>query len=151
MTNWQENILTGSDQIRELLAATRTVAVLGIKTEAQAGQPAFYVPESLALAGLDIIPVPVYYPEVTEILGRPVYRRLVDIPVEVDLVDIFRRPQDIPQHVDDILTKKPKAVWLQSGIRHDEVAQTLAEAGIKVVQDRCLMVDYRTFAHRNAG
>jgi predicted CoA-binding protein len=144
MKNWQENILTEPAVIRDLLAQIKSVAVLGIKTEAQAGQPAFDVPQYLASAGLEIIPVPVYYPEAREILGRPVYRRLMDIPQEIDLVDVFRRPQDIPQHVADILAKKPRAVWLQSGIRYDEVAQEFAEAGILVVQDRCLMVAYRS-------
>src|SRR5947209_6392623 len=116
MTNWQQNLLDSSEQIRELLLNTKRIAVLGIKTERQAGQPAFYVPEYLAAVGFEIIPVPVYYPEVTEILGQKVYRRLADIPVEVDLVNIFRRSQDIDQHVEDIITKAPKAVWLQSGI-----------------------------------
>lgn len=126
-----------------MLAITRTVAVLGIKTEAQSAQAAYYVPEYLQKAGYEIIPVPVYFPEATEILGRRVYRKLVDIPGEVDLVNVFRRPVDIPQHVDDILAKRPRAVWFQLGIRHDEVAQVLAEAGIQVVQDRCIMVDHR--------
>ena len=144
MMNWQENILTATADIRNLLEQTRTVAVLGIKTEAQSEQPAFYVPQYLASVGLDVIPVPVYYPEVTHILGREVYRKLTDIPVDVDLVDVFRRSQDIPKHVDDILAKRPKAVWFQSGIHHDEVAEMLAREGIKVVQNRCLMVDYRS-------
>jgi predicted CoA-binding protein len=61
------------------------------------------------------------------------------------MVNVFRRPQDIPPHVDDILAKKPKSVWLQLGIYHDAAAQRLAEAGIKVVQNRCLMVDHRRF------
>lgn len=126
-----------------MLAITRTVAVLGIKAEAQSAQAAYYVPEYLQKAGYEIIPVPVYFPEATEILGRRVYRKLVDIPGEVDLVNVFRRPVDIPQHVDDILAKRPRAVWFQLGIRHDEVAQVLAEAGIQVVQDRCIMVDHR--------
>jgi predicted CoA-binding protein len=117
--------------------------VLGIKTEAQQSQPAFYVPAYLSRAGFEVIPVPVYYPQATEILGRKVYRRLVDVPGEIDLVDVFRRSKDIPGHVDDILAKGPKAVWFQSGIRHDAVAERLARAGIKVVQDRCLMVDHR--------
>jgi predicted CoA-binding protein len=117
--------------------------VLGIKTEAQAGQPAFYVPKYLQTAGFQIIPVPVYYPEATSILGQQVFRRLADIPIDVDLVNVFRVSQDVPQHVEDILAKKPKAVWLQSGIRNDAAAETLAKAGIKVVQDRCLMVDHR--------
>jgi len=149
MMNWQDNILTTTAQIGELLAQTRTVAVLGIKTEAQSGQPAFYVPQYLASAGLDVIPVPVYYPEVTRILSRQVYRKLIHIPVEVDMVDVFRLPQHIPHHVEDILEKRPRAVWLQSGIRNDEVAEQLARAGIKVVQDRCLMVDYRSLTRRS--
>ena len=144
--NWQENIITNSADIRDLLNETRTIAVLGIKTEEQAGQPAFYVPSYLKNAGFQIIPVPVYYPQVTQILGQQVFRRLVDIPIDVDLVNVFRRSQEVPPHVEDILAKKPKAVWLQSGIRHDAVAETLAKAGIKVVQDRCLMVDHRYLA-----
>ena len=142
--DWQENLINTPAQIRELLAQTRTIAVLGIKTEAQADQAAFYVPSYLDSAGFEIIPVPVYYPEATSILGHKVYRTLVEIPVEVDLVDIFRRSEDIPSHVEDILAKKPKAVWFQSGIRHDSVAEQLAKAGILVVQDRCLMVDHRS-------
>lgn len=142
--DWKQNILTARGEIRELLNATQTIAVLGIKTEAQSGQPAFYVPRYLQGAGFQIIPVPVYYPEVTVILGEQVYRRLVEIPIDVDLVNVFRRSQDVPPHVEDILAKKPKAVWLQSGIRNAAAAETLAKAGIKVVQDRCLMVDHRS-------
>jgi uncharacterized protein len=140
---WQQNIIEDPRRIRELLLETRTIAVLGIKTEEQSGQPAFYVPRYLDEAGFDVIPVPVYYPNVTHILGHKVYRTLASIPMDVDLVNVFRRPNDIPAHVDDILTKKPKAVWMQSGIRNDAVAQQLAQAGIQVVQDRCLMVEHR--------
>src|SRR6185369_6335135 len=135
-----ENILERDEQIRELLKQTKTIAVLGIKTEAQGGQPAFYVPKYMQDAGFKIIPVPVYYPETTEILGEKVYRKLTDIPEEIDLLNVFRRPQDIPAHLEDILASHPKAVWFQLGIRHDEAALTLAENGIKVVQDLCLMV-----------
>ena len=141
--NWQENILTLTAEIQALLNETRTIAVLGIKTETQASQPAFYVPSYLQTAGFRVIPVPVYYPQALQILGQQVYRRLVDIPIDVDLVNVFRLSQDLPPHVEDILAKMPKAVWLQSGIRNDAVAETLAKAGIKVVQDRCLMVEHR--------
>lgn len=141
--NWKDNILTTDDEIRELLRNTKTIAVLGIKPESHASQPAFYVPEYMANAGYDIIPVPVYYPEVTEILGKKVYRDLNDIPDEIDLLNVFRRPEDIANHTDEILSKKPKAVWFQLGIRNDEVAERLAETGIKVVQDLCLMVEHR--------
>jgi hypothetical protein len=85
----------------------------------------------------------VYYSEVTHILGHKVYRKLVDISFEVDLVDVFCRAEDLPGHVEDILAKRPKAVWFQSGIRHDAVAERLAATGIQVVQDRCVMVDHR--------
>ena len=142
-SNWRDNLIDDSVQIRELLSQTKTIAVLGIKTEEQSNQPAFYVPKYMQNAGFKIIPVPVYYPEVTEILGEPVHRTLAEIPGDVDMVNVFRRPQDIPPHVDDILAKKPRSVWLQLGIYHDAVAQRLAEAGIKVVQNRCLMVDHR--------
>lgn len=141
--DWQENIITVRADIQTVLTGTRTIAVLGIKTEDQATQPAFYVPHYLQTAGFQVIPVPVYYPKVMRILGQQVYRRLVDIPIHVDLVNVFRRSQDVPSHVEDILAKRPKAVWLQAGIRNDAVAETLAKAGIKVVQDRCIMVDHR--------
>ena len=138
-----DNLLESEQQIGALLRATRRVAVLGIKTEAQRTQPAFYVADYLASVGLDVVPVPVYYPDITEILGRRVYRNLMDIPGEIDLVDVFRRPEDIAGHVEDILAKRPAAVWFQLGIRHDAAAERLARAGIKVVQDRCLMVEHR--------
>jgi predicted CoA-binding protein len=141
--DWQKNILKTDDEVRELLAATKIIAVLGIKPESHAGQPAFYVPEYMAKAGYDIIPVPVYYPEVTEIMGKKVYRDLSQIPGKIDLLNVFRRSEDIPKHTLEILSKKPTAVWFQLGIRNDEVAQRLAEADIKVVQDLCLMVEHR--------
>jgi predicted CoA-binding protein len=129
--------------LRALLAATRRIAVLGIKTRAAAGQPAYYVPEYLQRAGFEIVPVPVYYPEAIEILGQPVYRRVQEIPGAVDLVCVFRRPQDLAAHLDDLLIAQPRAIWLQSGIRDDAFAHRLTEAGIDVVQDRCLMVEHR--------
>jgi predicted CoA-binding protein len=141
--NWQENLIISPEQIRELISHMKRIAVLGIKTEKQAFQPAFYVPQYLAAAGFEVIPVPVYYPDVTEILNNPVYRRLIDIPGDVDLVDVFRRAHDINAHLADMLAKRPKAVWFQSGIKNEQVATELAKAGIKVVQDRCLMVEHR--------
>ena len=106
-------------------------------------QPAFYVPSFLVERGYDVVPVPVYYPDVTEILGQKVYRKLVDVPGDIDMVDVFRRPADLAGHLDDILAKKPKSVWLQQGIRNDAFAEKLSAAGITVVQDHCLMVDIR--------
>ncbi len=148
MSTWEENLISDEDGIRALLARTRRVAVLGIKSEAQAGQPAFYVPAYLAEAGVEIVPVPVYFPEVKEILGRPVYRKVADVPGELDLVDVFRRPADLAAHVPDLLEKRPRAVWFQLGIRDDEVAGALARAGIQVVQDRCLKVEWARLGPR---
>ncbi len=144
--SWQDNLITDEAQVRDLVRSLRRVAVLGIKTEQQVSQPAFYVPRYLQDAGLEVVPVPVYYPEATEILGQRVYRKVADVPGDLDLVDVFRKPSDIDQHVDDLIAKKPRAVWFQAGIRNDAAAQRLAEAGIQVVQDRCLMVDHRRFA-----
>jgi predicted CoA-binding protein len=93
----------------------------------------------------------VYYPEVTTILGRRVHRRLIDVEGDIDLVDVFRRPQDIDQHVDDMLAKRPRVVWFQLGIRNDAAAARLEAAGIEVVQDRCLLVEHRRWAARGAG
>jgi predicted CoA-binding protein len=144
--DWRNNIVSDAGGLKALLEDTKTIAVLGIKTEAQSGQPAFYVPSYLDSAGFEVIPVPVYYPDVTTILGKPVYRKLADIPGDVDMVNVFRRSEDVPPHLEDILAKKPKSVWMQLGIRNDTVAEQLARAGIKVVQNRCLMVDHRHYS-----
>jgi len=141
--DWKENLLTTDAQVADLLRETKRIAVLGIKPESHNAQPAFYVPKYMQNAGYEIIPVPVYYPEVTEILGEKVYRKLADVPGDIDLLNVFRRSQDIFQHVAAIVDRKPKAVWFQLGIRDDAAAETFAKAGIKVVQDLCLMVEHR--------
>jgi uncharacterized protein len=137
------NLIEDADEIRAIALAAKRIAVLGIKTEAQRGQPAFYVAEYLVRAGIEVVPVPVYYPEVTEILGAPVVRRLEDIEGPVDMVDVFRRPSDLEAHRDALIALRPSVVWLQLGIRNDAFAGALAESGIRVVQDRCLMVEHR--------
>lgn len=144
--DYAQNLVQDDRRVGELIRTSKRIAVLGIKTEKQASQAAYYVPAYLKSAGAEVIPVPVYYPEVQEILGAKVFRRLADVPGPVDIVDVFRRPADIPQHVQDMLALKPRAVWLQLGIRNDEAASALAQAGILVVQDRCLMVDWKRFA-----
>ena len=143
MSDWARHLMTSPADIARIVRETRRIAVLGIKTEAQSGQPAFYVPQYCQRAGYDIVPVPVYYPDVAEILGRPVYRKLGDVPGPIDMVNVFRRSRDIPPHVADIIAARPKVVWFQLGIVNDDAAQALAEAGIDVVQDRCLLVEHR--------
>lgn len=141
--SWQDNILTTDAKIAQLLRETKRIAVLGIKPESRSSQPAFYVSKYMQNAGFEIIPVPVYYPEVNEILGQKVYRDLRDVPGDIDMVNVFRRDVDIPKHVDEIIEAKPKSVWVQLGIRNDEAAEKFAKAGIKVVQNLCLMVEHR--------
>lgn len=139
-------IIDDDEGIALVVRGLKRVAVLGIKTEVQGGEAAFYVPEYLLSAGVEVVPVPVYYPEVTQILGQPVFRKVADVPGELDLVDVFRRPKDIPPHLEDLIAKKPKVVWFQLGITHDEAAKKLVEAGIDVVQNRCLLVEHRRYA-----
>lgn len=137
---WRSHLVQDNAGIDRVLGRTHRIAVLGIKT-AESGQPAYYVPQYAQQVGFEIVPVPVYYPEVNEILGQRVYRTVSDVPDAVDMVNVFRRPKDIDQHVDDIIAKKPNAVWFQLGIRNDAAAERLARAGIDVIQDRCLLVE----------
>lgn len=180
-SSWRSNILSASEAL-EVAKTCRRVAVLGIKTAEKGDQPAYHVPEYLQSCGVEVIPVPVYYPDVKvshpneissilsylivsppgwtdsppqtppppppfvkEILGKPVYRRIGEIPRpdELDVVDVFRRPKDLHQHLDDLLAAKPKCVWLQSGIAHREFEEELAMNGIKVVSSRCLLLDHQ--------
>jgi hypothetical protein len=141
--DWQTNLITKDADILALARSAHRIAVLGIRSEKRADRAAFYVPQYLVSAGVEVVPVPVYEKDVEIILGQKVYRDLISIPGEIDLVDVFRRSEDIPPHVPDVLAKKPKAVWFQLGIRNDAAAEELAKAGITVVQDRCLMVEHR--------
>ncbi len=137
---WRSHLIETNRRITTLLKRVRTVAVLGIKT-ADGYPPAYYVPEYAQRAGLRIIPVPIYFPELTEMLGERVYRSMAAIGNRVDLVSVFRRAERIPEHLDDLLEARPRAVWFQLGIRNNRAAGRLARAGIDVVQDRCLMVE----------
>ena len=137
---WRTHLIDDDAGIRRLLERTRRIAVLGIKT-AETGQPAYYVAQYAQKAGFAIVPIPVYYPDVTEILGERVYRSVAAVTPPVDMVNVFRHPKDVPAHVDDIIAAKPSSVWLQLGIRNDAAAERLAREGIDVVQDRCLLVE----------
>lgn len=156
--DWRSNVVASRRDALAIAGAAKTIAVLGIKTERHQGQPAFDVPLVLQREGCRIIPVPVYYPDVTEILGEPVVRNLKAVPAaaarsggassasspaRIDILDVFRRSQDVPAHVPDILAMEPRpaCVWLQSGCGNAEAEEALARAGIKVVSDRCLKVD----------
>jgi len=139
--SWEQNLINDRHGIADLLKNSKVVAVLGMKRDENQDKPAYAVPMYLKAHGYDIIPLPVKYPEVKEVAGLHAYQTLAEIPSDVDIVDVFRAPRDIDRHVADILAKKPKAVWFQSGIRNDSAAEKLARAGIKVVQDRCMKVE----------
>ena len=129
-------------QLREILTSSPTIAVLGVHNEPE--KAAFYVPEYLHDEGYRIIGVnPRFRGE--ELFGEQVHDTLAEIGEPVDLVDVFRRAELIPQHVEDILAMqpRPKVVWFQLGIKNDEVARILEAAGITVVQNRCTLADHQ--------
>jgi predicted CoA-binding protein len=141
VAEWRDHLIDSYAGIRQVIAVTKRIAVLGIKLGDH--RPAFFVPEYAQRAGYEIVPVPVYYPDATEMLGEPVYRSISEIPGDIDMVNVFRRSEDIPAHLDDIIAKRPKSVWFQLGIVNNSAAERLAREGIDVVQDRCLLVELR--------
>ncbi len=129
-------------QIAEALRSARVVAVLGAHHEPS--RPAFYVPEYLHEQGYRILPVnPVFVGR--SLWGQPVRASLTELGEPVDIVDVFRRPDQLPGHLAEILamSPRPRLVWLQQGIRHDDFARALQAEGIDVVQDRCILVEHR--------
>jgi uncharacterized protein len=131
-----------SSRRRAILAASPTVAVLGI--HADPDRPAHYVPAYLQQQGYRIHGVnPAFAGET--ILGSKVVARLAELPEPVDLIDVFRRPDALPDHLDELIAARPRVVWFQLGIRNDEVARALEAAGIEVVQDACTYADHRRF------
>jgi uncharacterized protein len=121
-------------QVEELLRRSRRVAVLGIKPETQRERAAHYIPAYLAEVGYQLVPVPVGPCDAATILGFPVCRALRDAgPVEI--LSVFRRPEQVPAHLPEMLALKPEVVWFQSGLLHVEAARALAAAGIGLVHD----------------
>ena len=130
-----------SDEKRaRLLESARTIAVVGIKDRED--EDAFRVPLYMQRAGYRILPV---NPKLDRVLGEACHASLGEIDEPIDIVNLFRASEHIPAHVDEILDLEPRpaAVWMQLGIQHGPSAQRLREAGIDVVQDRCIMVDHR--------
>lgn len=139
---WRGHLLTEPDAIHRALETVKSIAVIGIKPAATEA-PAHYVPAYEQQAGYTIIPIPVYYPQMTTELGEQAYQSLGDVPGPVDCVQLFRRPVDIPKHLDEMLAARPRLVWMQLGISHPQVAESLAKAGIDVVQDHCMLVELK--------
>lgn len=131
------------DEVRTILQTHRTIAVLGASTDRfRAG---FYVPDYMHEQGYRVLPVNPTHTGAT-LWGEPVRATLAELaPEPIDIVDVFRLPELLPRHLPEFLAMqpKPKLVWFQQGIRNDEVARALLEAGIDVVQNRCLLADHR--------
>lgn len=130
-------ILTADEEIRALLSAAKTVAVIGIspKPERDSHRVAAY----LKAKGYRIVPV---RPAQEDILGEKAYARLDDVPDPIDIVDVFRRPEQVLPHAEEALRLKPRAFWMQEGIEHREAAERLTAAGIDVVMNRCIMREH---------
>lgn len=123
--------------IRELLKKSRTVAVVGLSPKAD--RPSHFVARNLQRFGFRIVPV---RPAVEEILGEKAYACLDDIPLRVDIVDVFRAPAHVPELVEACLRIKCPAIWLQEGVVNDAAAASARESGLTVVMDRCMYKDY---------
>ena len=129
--------LSGDDALRTLLTGVRRIAVVGLSPKAH--RDSHGVARYMQQCGYEIVPV---YPREETILGERVYRRVQDIPGGVDLVDVFRRPDGIPEVVDDALAANAPALWFQLGCIHDDAARRASDAGLAVVMDLCLMVEH---------
>jgi predicted CoA-binding protein len=126
----------------EILQSARTVAVVGLSGKRY--RPSYGVAEYLKREGYRVIPV---NPEEREVLGEKSYPDLDSVPDEIDVVDIFRRPEFVPEIVEAAIRKGAKVVWMQEGVIHEEAAQRAREAGLTVVMDRCILKDHRRLAH----
>ena len=127
-----------SDEIKRILQETKTIAVVGISPNPD--RPSFRVAQYLDQQGYKIIPV---NPGHKEILGKKSYPSILDIPEQIDVVDIFRRPDAVGEIVKQAIQKKVRVVWMQEGVVNNEAAKKACDAGIKVVMDRCMLKEHR--------
>jgi predicted CoA-binding protein len=125
-------------QISEILRVGRTIAVVGLS--AKRYRPSYGVAEYMQRAGYRIIPV---NPHETEVLGEKCYPDVESVPEPIDIVDIFRRSEFVPEIVEAAIRKGAKVVWMQEGVIHEEAARRAREAGLEVVMDRCILKDHR--------
>ena len=128
------------DDLKDALSKSKTVAVVGISPKED--RPSYIVASYLKSKGYRIIPV---RPDGEEILGEKVFHTLLEIPKEigVDVVDIFRRSEDVPPIVEEAVQRGAKVVWMQEGIIHKEAGEKAAKAGLKVVMDRCMKKEHQ--------
>ena len=128
--------------IREMLGrppeVPRTIAVIGLSDNP--AKPSHYVPEYMQRHGYRILPV---NPSIEQTLGEKSYASLSDLPMKPDVVNVFRLPKFIPAIVEEMLALQIKNIWVQQGILHEEAAARAEAGGIRVVMDRCIMVEHR--------
>ncbi len=134
---WHDNLIENDEQLREILQKVKTIAVIGIKDSSRGHEAAFTVPNYLAEHGYEIIPI---NPAIESALGKKAYDSISELSETPDMVLVFRAPNNIPPHAEEVLEmeNKPEVFWMQTGIRNMEAAHKLAAAGIKVVQDHCI-------------
>jgi predicted CoA-binding protein len=130
------------NQISELLHSSRTIAVIGLS--AKRFRPSHGVAEYMQHSGYRIIPV---NPLETQILGETCYPDLDSVPGPVDIVDIFRRSEFVPEIVEAAIRKGAKVVWMQEGVIHEDAARRAEKAGLTVIMDRCILKDHRRLAY----
>ena len=127
-----------ADPIAEILNKSKTIAVVGLSSNAM--RPSHEVTEYMQRAGYRIIPV---NPNETEVLGEKSYTRLEDVPEKVDVVNIFRRPEEVPPVVESAIRVGARVVWMQLGIESEEAAEKARDAGLAVVEDACILIEHR--------
>lgn len=137
MSDWNHLLVKDTEQIREILQSAKTIAVVGMT--ASSFKPSYYVPKYLRDKGYEIYPV---NPRLSEIDGLKCYPNLLSVPVHIDIVEVFRRSEDVMPHAEEALTVRPGTFWMQSGIINQQAATVLAQAGIRVVMDRCMYTDH---------
>ena len=128
-------------EIKQILSM-KNVAVVGMSRDPR--KDAHHVPKYLIENGYNVIPV---NPSAESILGRKCYKSLLDVPERIDIVDVFRPSEDVPPIVKDAITKRVKVVWMQLGISNNEAAQEASKHGIKVVYNRCMLVEHGRLFH----
>ena len=129
-------------QIDSILRSCRTIAVVGLSGKKY--RPSYGVAEYMQKAGYRIIPV---NPLESQVLGEKCYPDLDSVPEPVDIVDIFRRPEFVPEVVEAAIRKGAKVIWMQEGVVHEEAARRAEEAGLAVIMDRCILKDHRRLRH----
>lgn len=126
-----------SGEIRKILTSVKTIAVVGLSDKKD--RPSFHVAAYLQAAGYRIFPV---NPMISEVLGEKAYPNLKSIPEPVDVVDIFRKPEDVPGIVEEAAAVKAKVVWMQEGIVNNAAAETARKAGLQVVMNKCMLKEH---------